>query len=42
LIREAELTLDLITYEIGYADRSELIKLFRKYVGKRPEEWRGK
>ena len=42
LIQEGELTLDFIAYEIGYASRSGLIKLFRKYVGKRPGEWRGR
>ena len=42
LLLEGELTLDFIAYEIGYASRSVLIKLFRKYVGKRPREWRGK
>jgi AraC-like DNA-binding protein len=36
-----EISLDYIAYEIGYANRSGLIKLFKKYVECRPEEWRG-
>jgi two-component system, response regulator YesN len=41
LLVEGELTLDYIAYEIGYAKRSGLIKLFKKHVGCRPREWRG-
>jgi AraC-like DNA-binding protein len=41
LIQEGQLTLDFIAYEIGYANRSGLIKLFKKYLGCRPGEWRG-
>jgi AraC-like DNA-binding protein len=40
LLLEEKLTLDYIAYEIGYANRSGLIKLFKKHVGCRPGEWR--
>jgi AraC-like DNA-binding protein len=42
LLLEGELTLDYIAYEIGYANRSGLIKLFRKHVGCRPGDRKGK
>jgi AraC-like DNA-binding protein len=42
LIGKGQLTIDFIAYEIGHANRSRLIKFFKKYVGCRPEDWRGR
>jgi|HubBroStandDraft_6_1064221.scaffolds.fasta_scaffold5517507_1 AraC-like DNA-binding protein len=41
LIGEGELTLDYIAYEIGYASRSGVIKLFWKDVGCGPGDGGG-